>query len=181
MGKYKYLQKYSNQNKKRYAYNENHFRTLFIEDIEAEEKRLGFRFPEQLREFWLEIGYGSIRVGAKTGPDWSCPHHNSILRPDQIADILLSNEDDPNSPVLPEFYELLRPGYMPFFEIGDSISFLYMRPQSDNPNAIWYGRDKICDSFEEFIHRLYYESPTFYCEDEPKEKSSKAPGANEEN
>jgi hypothetical protein len=59
-------------------------------------------------------------------------------------------------------YELLEPGDLPFFEIGDSSSFLLMKLNSDNPNAVWDYDLTICDSFEEFIWRLYYESPSFY-------------------
>ena len=34
-------------------------------------------------------------------------------------------------------YEDLEPGELPFFEIGDSSSFLIMKLNSDNPNAVW--------------------------------------------
>jgi hypothetical protein len=57
------------------------------------------------------------------------------------------------------------PDDLPFFEIADGNDFLFMRPQSDKPNAI-YGllNELIEEDFEKFIWRLYYESPTYYIE-----------------
>lgn len=177
MAEYEYLKKYSNQDKMRYEYHETYFDTSSLKDIEREEKRVGFEFPSELKEFWLKIGYGSIRVGKNTPKDYRCVHHNSILRPDQIADILLSDPDSPDCPVIPEFYDYLTEGDMPFFEIGDSVSFLYMRPKLDNPNAVYDSLGNVVSkSLEEFIDRLYHESPTFYCESETWGKIPKTEG-----
>jgi hypothetical protein len=169
MSNYDYLKKYRNQNKST-GLGENGFASLLNPNlIEDAEKRLGFEFPSQLKEFWHEIGPGVLRASVNSPKNYKCSHNNIILGPTTIANILLSDPDSPDCPVIPEFYQTLLPGAMPFFEIGDSVDFLFMYPESENPNAIWDYKTKICDSFEEFIHRLYYESPTFYCED-PKDK-----------
>ena len=59
-------------------------------------------------------------------------------------------------------YELLQPGDLPFFEISDSSSFMVMKLNSDNPNAVWFmGHEKIEESFERFIWNLYYDDPSY--------------------
>jgi len=64
-----------------------------------------------------------------------------------------------------EAHELLQPGDIPFFEISDSSSFMFMKTKSDNPNAVWYmGAIKIENSLEEFIHNLYYKGPAYYAD-----------------
>ncbi len=165
MKKYEYLRKYCNQNKV-IGLGENGFGLLLDPNlIEASEERLGFEFPSELKEFWREIGSGVLRASINSPEHYRCAHDNAILGPTSIANILLSNPDSPDCPVIPEFYDMLEPGDMPFFEIGDSVSFLYMRPQSEKPNAVYDSLgNEVSSSFEEFIHSLYYESPTFYLE-----------------
>ena len=162
MNKYQFLKKYicsGNSN----GITSNSFFSVASRNIIGAQKALGFHFPQQLKDFWDEIGYGFFHV-SDSGKTQNT-HTNRLMSPDQIADILLSNEDDPNSPVLPEFYEYLTPGDMPFFEIGDSVSFLYMRPNSETPNAVYDSLgNEVSSTFEQFVYRLYYESPTFYCE-----------------
>jgi hypothetical protein len=157
MKKYEYLKRYVNFNDFDGKKPMNWFESVSENDIFLSETRLGFKFPDQLREFWLNIGYGSLPNGSS--------NYNHFLYPKAIADILLSDPDSPDCPVIYEFYDMLEPGDMPFFEIGDSVSFLYMRPKSEKPNAVYDSLgNEVSPSFEEFIHRLYYESPTFYLE-----------------
>jgi hypothetical protein len=170
MEKYEYLRKYIRDKKDASGVRTNSFFLVSDDQILSSEQSLGFKFPSQLKEFWLKIGYGFLR--SNCFEEFNNTNVNRIITPDEIAGILLSDPDSPDCPVIPEFYDYLRPGYMPFFEIADSVSFLFMQPKSENPNAVWYGREKICDSFEEFIHRLYYESPTFYCEDSKDKPAS---------
>jgi hypothetical protein len=165
MAKYNYLKKYVSQ-AKTIGLGENGFGLLLDPHlIEASEKRLGFEFPSELKEFWREIGPGVLRAAVNSPENYRCAHNNTILDPYEIANILLSDPDSPDCPVIYEFYDMLEPGDMPFFEIGDSVSFLYMRPKSEKPNAVYDSLgNEVSPSFEEFIHRLYYESPTFYLE-----------------
>ena len=165
MSNYDYLKKYRNQNKST-GLGENGFASLLNPNlIEDAENRLGFEFPSELKEFWHEIGPGVLRASVNSPKNYECSHNNIILGPTTIANILLSDPDSPDCPVIPEFYDMLEPGDMPFFEIGDSVSFLYMRPESEKPNTVYDSLgNQVSQSLEKFIHRLYYESPTFYCE-----------------
>lgn len=64
-----------------------------------------------------------------------------------------------------EVLESMKPGDLPFFHIGDSSSFLFMKPQSSKPNAVYNEWGELVEgSFNRFIWRLYYESPDYYGE-----------------
>lgn len=131
---------------------------VYEKEIAGSEKRLGFLFPPELREFYLEIGCGFLSTSYK-GEDTDT-YSNRILDPFSIADILLEGVD--SGQLHPE--ASFRPGEMPFFEIGEMRDFFSMYPLSDKPNAIYDNIDGslVTDSFSKFIWRLYYESPTFY-------------------
>ncbi|WVE38007.1 SMI1/KNR4 family protein, partial [Priestia megaterium] len=48
-----------NMNVFHFLHNEKHkFYPLEVKEIEAEERRLGTKFPAELHQFYLEIGYG---------------------------------------------------------------------------------------------------------------------------
>tara|TARA_B100001248_G_scaffold220745_1_gene176559 strand:+ start:985 stop:1461 length:477 start_codon:yes stop_codon:yes gene_type:complete len=134
----------------------NWFKSVREEDVEKYEKMLAFLFPEQLKEFYCDIGYGCFR-GADEPSRLSDPD-NLILDPKMIADILLEKEDAISLPDI-SFLE----GDMPFFEVGDGSNFLIMRPNSENPNAVYdmWG-DFVEKDFETFIYKLYHEAPDYY-------------------
>lgn len=159
--KFAYLKRYANQKKEHYNISENCFWSLDnIEEIIESEKRLGFEFPQALKAFWRNIGYGYLESTDPKLGKLTMDHHNKIIRPKEIADILLLKEE--SGLILPEAVEYMDPDEMPFFEIGDMSSFLYMKPLSSNPNAVWGYGEIIEEDFEKFIWRLYYESPTYY-------------------
>jgi hypothetical protein len=153
---------------------DNWFCPVSEQDIKAGEKKMGQMFPTELRNFYQEIGYGMLRSPANPPVDYEFYGNNEILHPDVSASFyqgVLEHQLQPKEeaicccenwlalPVL----ENLQPGDLPFFEIGDSSSFMIMKTQSDNPNAVWSDCGvKIEDSFERFIWRLYYEDPSYY-------------------
>lgn len=161
MSKYYYLKKYINN---KASTPRNWFRLITQEEIEEAEKRLGFILPLALKEFWLEIGEGTLYVPYKGESGWL---NNYIYSPKEIADIILLKEE--SNLILPEAVEYFDEGYIDiskgeivFFEVVGS-DFLVMKPNSDKPDAVYDMIGNIVEeSFERFIWRLYYESPTFY-------------------
>lgn len=152
---------------------ENFFYPVEEKEIEEAEKIIDTEFPSELREFYKEIGTGRI-VKSKSGV-WENIISNYILPPLAVAHfykgIVEHHQEAEKDEALCyddhwlalETLELLQPGDLPFFEIGDSSSFMVMKLNSDNPNAVWFqGWEVVEDSFERFIHRLYYESPSYY-------------------
>ena len=158
--KYSYLKKYVGQNDLKGTF----FLPVEESDIVEAESLLGCKFPDQLREFYAEIGDGILSCGEKY-PEMHCLScSNLILPPVTTANFARGILEFENQDyyMAQSTYELLEPGDLPFFEIGDSTRFLLMKLNSDNPNAVWCYDIKIEDSFEKFIWRLYYENPTFY-------------------
>lgn len=152
---------------------ENSFFPVTQGEIIVAEKRLGYALPRPLVTFWLEIGCGYLTTPHCAPVDYECEFKNRVLSPDQVADIILLKED--SGYILPEvpMFE----GAIPFFEIADMYDFFVMSHKSVLPNAVYdqYG-DLIEESFEKFIWRLYYESPTYYLDinkDEYQEEQRK--------
>jgi antitoxin YxxD len=160
--KYDYLRKYIPGGN---GENDNWFCPIPEKEILQAESQLGYPFPSELRDFYQEIGYGMLRSPAYPEENYEFYDVNTILPPTVVANFTqgILVWDDQDYWIAEDTYEDLQPGYMPFFEIGDSSRFLIMRPLSENPNAVWtVSGIKIEDSFGKFVWRLYYESPWFY-------------------
>jgi hypothetical protein len=138
----------------------NSFYPLELQDIENAEDRLGYKFPSQLRDFYLEIGYGFFDHTADKKIRQEV-YANRLMDPCSVADIKLLGYDSGQIISEVEFES----NDLPIFEIADGANFLLMRPQSNNPNAVYGMLGELIESeFEKFIWRLYYENPTFYME-----------------
>jgi antitoxin YxxD len=154
----------------RYSYLKKYLKgTYFLPvsklEIEEAELQLKVELPIQLKDFYNEIGAGILSCGERYPEMLADSLTNEILPPLVAANFSkgILRWDGQDNWMSESTYELLEPGDLPFFEIGDSTRFLIMKLYSDNPNAIWaFGNIKIEDSFEKFIWRLYYESPWFY-------------------
>jgi len=157
---YDFLLPFVNPHKNNGVILKNWFYSVKTDSIGESEKKLGIEFPSQLKEFYQHIGYGSLSSGINDSEHHMFSGSNFILPPDMIVDIFLDNDNC--GYMSPHTFELMEPGDLPFFEIADSTHFLFMKLNSDNPNAVWDYDLKITDSFEEFVWRLYYESPDFY-------------------
>ena len=151
-----------------YIEENNVFFPVREEEVQKAEGLLGFEFPSQLKEFYKKIGYGHLTTPHNPPEGYSFCNSNEILPPLVAANFSkgILRWDGQDNWMSESTYELLEPGDLPFFEIGDSSSFMVMKPHSDNPNAVWYmGVEKIEDSFEKFIWQLYYEDPSYYAKD----------------
>lgn len=159
--KYEYLKKYVNPAKEISPGIRNIFYPVNDEDIKQTEELLKIEFPSQLKEFYKEIGYGFLVAPVDPPPDYNFYNTNRINPPRFIEAILLEGQE--SGLISRDVFEDLQPGDLPFFEIGDSSSFMIMKLNSDNPNAVWFmGQEKIEDSFEKFIWNLYFDDPAYY-------------------
>jgi hypothetical protein len=156
---FEYLKRYCGN----FKHPSNSFYPVEAEEIERLEKFLGYKIPSQLRQFYHEIGYGSLTHPKEFPKDYVFYNANAVHSPSLILEMLEKGQE--SGYISEDVYEDLKPGDIPFFEIGDSSSFMIMKALSDNPNAIWYmGMEKIEDSLEQFIHNLYYISPAYYAD-----------------
>jgi hypothetical protein len=141
---FEYLQPYIGKKKP-----PNRFWPVDPADVEDAERRLGVRFPGQLRTFYAEVGCGFLAQGKedrRRGPSLV----NGVLSPVEIASLLL----DPSEPARPA--EGFMPGVMPFFDVGEQ-TYLVMRPSSSQPDAVYWpdGKSKVSDELEAFFKDLY--------------------------
>jgi hypothetical protein len=164
---YEYLPKCAKKNKDGVIdlRNTNYFIKLTARVITEAESPLGYAFPSELRKFYEEIGFGYLTTPENPPKEYHFLSSNLILHPKAAAGFSRGELlfEDLGCGMLPDIFELLSPGDLPVFEIGDSSSFMIMKPMSDNPNAVYFDDGlKVEDSFERFIWRLYYESPSYY-------------------
>jgi hypothetical protein len=160
--KYEYLKKYVGHNDLKGTY----FFSISENEIKLAEEKMEKKFPDQLRSFYQEIGSGILSCGVQYPEMLAESIDNRILPPRIAADYMLGilqHPEDNDYYMAESAYELLELGDLPFFEIGDSSSFMIMKLNSENPNAVWFmGHEKIEDSFEKFIWNLYYNDPSYY-------------------
>ena len=122
----------------------NQFFPVSEKEIKEVESALGLRFPYDLREFLLEVGYGFLRKSEY--------NINRILGPNSIKDARLKVNDFEYYPDI-EVYEELEDGKLIFFEANES-ALLLIDLSEDKNNSIYYDEIKIADSLEEFLRKV---------------------------
>ena len=145
--KYNFLKPYVGYNNLKGTY----FLPIKPAQISKAEEKIGTNFPNQLKDFYIEIGEGILSCGEKYPEMYINTGGNLILPPLVAAAFYkpLEGDNRPEDEYVPidsgdgehymaaMTYEILQPGDLPFFEIGDSTRFLVMKPYSENPNAVW--------------------------------------------
>lgn len=122
----------------------NQFYPVAYKDIEEIESTLGFTFPNELREFLLEVGYGFLNKSEY--------NINRMMGPASIRDARLKVNDFEFYPDI-EMYEELEKDKLIFFEANES-ALLLIELNEENLNSIYYDEIKIADSLEEFLEKL---------------------------
>ena len=82
------------------------FYPLSMSEVEEAEKRLNRKFPKELREFYLQIGYGRMCINQRT-------FMNLIMDPHSIADLILGEDIWEDYYLVEEIAE--QPRLFPFF------------------------------------------------------------------
>ncbi|MCY9226992.1 SMI1/KNR4 family protein [Bacillus haynesii] len=127
------------------------FYELKENDLIKAEDRLGFLFPKELKEFYLEIGYGFINGNNNA--------INRFLDPATIADITLREDIYEFDPDLDGIYE--DENKLVFYEVNEGVYVTLDLNDSDKSPVFFFDK-KIADSLEEFIKKvdqndLYFE------------------------
>lgn len=122
----------------------NQFFPVSEKEIEEVESTLGLKFPYDLREFLIEVGYGFLRKSEY--------NINRIMGPASIRDARLKVNDFEFYPDI-EVYEELEEGKIIFFEANESALLLIDLSEEKN-NSIYYDEIKIADSLEEFLRKV---------------------------
>ncbi|WP_085990930.1 SMI1/KNR4 family protein [Oceanobacillus senegalensis] len=122
----------------------NQFFPVSEKEIEKVESTLGLKFPYDLREFLIEVGYGFLRRSEY--------NVNRIMGPTSIRDARLKGNDFEFYPDI-EVYEELEEDKLIFFEANESALLLIDLSEEKN-NSIYYDEIKIADSLEEFLRKV---------------------------
>ncbi|USO01600.1 MAG: SMI1/KNR4 family protein [Alphaproteobacteria bacterium] len=142
-------------------------------DLKEAEEEIGYQFPSELREFYQSFSGGRIRESK--GGNLEDYNTSMILPPKVVATfhnaIIEALDTPPDTPIECDgmymddsILDMFEPGDIPFFDIIQGSRYLVLKPNSENPNAVWYMSNniKIEDSFEKFIWNLYHKSPSYF-------------------
>lgn len=127
------------------------FIKLHENDLLNAEERLGFRLPNELRNFYLEVGYGFIK-----GSNGNAI--NRLMDPDTIADITLREGIYEYDPDLEEIYE--EDDKLVFFEMNEGV-YLTLDINTPKQTPVYFFETQIADSLVEFIRKMNEDSEYF--------------------
>ncbi|MFD1337035.1 SMI1/KNR4 family protein [Oceanobacillus iheyensis] len=123
---------------------ENSFYPVSEYEIEDVETELNLKFPKELVNFYLEIGYGFIK-----GSEFNI---NRIMDPYSIRDFRLRINDFEYYPDI-EIYEEFENNKLIFFE-GSETALISIELNDDRRSPIYYYDIQIANSLEEFLTRI---------------------------
>ncbi|MGH0424559.1 SMI1/KNR4 family protein [Bacillus pretiosus] len=115
------------------------------------EERLGFAFPNELRSFYLGVGYGFIKGN-------NVDAINRIMDPDTIADITLREGIYEFDPDLEGIYE--EEDKLVFYEINEGV-YLTLDLNTPQQTPVYFFETQIADSLEEFIRKINQDTEYF--------------------
>ncbi|PEA91180.1 SMI1/KNR4 family protein [Bacillus thuringiensis] len=115
------------------------------------EERLGFTFPNELRNFYLEVGYGFIKGN-------NVDAINRIMDPDTIADITLREGIYEFDPDLEGIYE--EEDKLVFYEVNEGV-YLTLDLNTPQQTPVYFFETQIADSLEEFIQKINQDTEYF--------------------
>lgn len=121
------------------------------ESVARAEEELGIIFPEELKKFYLEMGYGFLH--SEEG------NFNRIMDPNSLCEFRFRQGQFANDSEL-EIYESYERDKLIFFEICEGV-YLAIGFSKNNNGKIYYGKDMIADSLEEFLLN-YQENEKFF-------------------
>ena len=131
--------------------NENIFYPVDAEEINYIEKELHLQVPKELREFFLEVGYGFIKGSGS--------NINRIMDTYSIKDFRL-RQNDYNLYSDIEIYEEFEGDKLIFFE-GSETSLISIGLSHCDINKIYYYDVEIASSLIEFLMKIQ-ENDSYY-------------------
>jgi len=127
-----------------FLHNEKHkFYSLEAKEIESAERRLGAKFPAELRQFYLEVGYGFANRNETTA-------FQRIIDPDSAVDLHLRQDFYEHDPDLDMYDE--RAGFI-FFEVVEGLYF-EVRWGTADTSPVYFMDTRISESLQAFFEFL---------------------------
>ncbi|WP_026906912.1 SMI1/KNR4 family protein [Paucisalibacillus globulus] len=135
------------------ANQENIFYPVTENEIKEVEKELDLKFPKELVNFYIEVGYGFIK-----GSEFNI---NRIMDPYSVRDFRLRVNDFEFYPDI-EIYDEFENNKLIFFE-GSESALMSIELNENNRSAVYYYDIQIATSLEEFFRRIE-ENDKYYLE-----------------
>lgn len=123
---------------------ENSFYPVTENEIKEVEKELDLKFPKELVNFYIEVGYGFIK-----GSEFNI---NRIMDPYSVRDFRLRVNDFEFYPDI-EIYDEFENNKLIFFE-GNESALMSIELNESNKNPVYYYDIQIATSFEEFLRKI---------------------------
>ncbi|UIR31947.1 SMI1/KNR4 family protein [Priestia flexa] len=132
---------------------ENSFYQVNENEIKEVEKELDLKFPKELVNFYIEVGYGFIK-----GSEFNI---NRIMDPYSVRDFRLRVNDFKFYPDI-EIYDEFENNKLIFFE-GSESALMSIELNENNRSAVYYYDIQIATSLEEFLRKIE-ENDKYYLE-----------------
>lgn len=126
------------------ANKENDFYPVTESEIEEIEKNLNLEIPNELVNFYLEVGYGFIK-----GSEFNI---NRIMDPYSVRDFRLRMNDFEFYPDI-EIYDEFEENKLIFFE-GSESALMSIELNDNNENPIYYYDIQIATSLTKFLRKI---------------------------
>ncbi|WP_405097387.1 SMI1/KNR4 family protein [Oceanobacillus sp. FSL H7-0719] len=126
------------------ANKENSFYPVTENEIKEVEKKLNLKFPRELVNFYIEVGYGFIK-----GSEFNI---NRIMDPYSVRDFRLRINDFEFYPDI-EIYDEFENKKLIFFE-GSESALMSIDLNDKNSSPIYYYDIQIATSLEEFLRKI---------------------------
>ncbi|MDR0266768.1 SMI1/KNR4 family protein [Paenibacillus sp.] len=123
---------------------ENSFYKVTLDEINEVEHKLGIKIPNELKKFYLEIGYGFIK-----GSEYTI---NRIMDPYSVCDFRTRENDFEFFPDI-EIYDEYEEGKLIFFESSES-ALMSIDLSGGLVNPIYYYDIQIAESLKEFLIKI---------------------------
>ncbi|MDG5471412.1 SMI1/KNR4 family protein [Jeotgalibacillus sp. ET6] len=135
------------------AKRENSFYPITENEIKKVEEELDLKFPKELVNFYLEVGYGFIE-----GSEFNI---NRMMDPYSVRDFRLRVNDFEFYPDI-EIYDEFENNKLIFFE-GSESALMAIELNETNSSPVYYYDVKIAASLEEFFRKIQ-ENDKYYLE-----------------
>lgn len=135
------------------ANEENSFYPVTESEIREVEKELDLKFPKELVNFYIEVGYGFIK-----GSEFNI---NRIMDPYSVRDFRLRVNDFEFYPDI-EIYDEFENNKLIFFE-GNESALMSIDLNEKNSSPVYYYDIQIATSLEKFLRKIE-ENDKYYLE-----------------
>ncbi|MFV0304908.1 MAG: SMI1/KNR4 family protein [Moheibacter sp.] len=115
--------------------------------LEQVESELGFTLPLELRELYVQVGFGFFWQNDNSSFD-------RLLSPLQVKQITLKEDFYEYDPDLELYDDIYKGEKLLFFEVNEGVYLGIDKTDIKGKNAIYYFKNKIADSLEEFLKQF---------------------------